>query len=58
MNLAPGHEKTLLKNNLASSSDAVGVPMLPGKVIRFPPMLMRMRLGSLLSGRTLQTSLV
>ena len=31
VNLALGRERTLLKTSLASSSDAVGVPTLPGK---------------------------
>ena len=29
--MAPGHERTLSKTSLASSRDAVGVPMSPGK---------------------------
>ena len=58
VNLAPGRERTLLKTSLASSRDAVGVPTSPGKVMRFLPMVMRIWLGSLFSGQTLQTTLV
>ena len=54
--LTPGREMTLLKTSLASSSVAVGVPTSPGKVMRLPPMVMRVRLGSLFSGQTLQTT--
>ena len=58
VNLALGRESTLLKTSFASSRDAVGVPTFPGKVMRFPPMVMRVRLGSLFSGRTGHTTLV
>ena len=56
--LGAGRERTLFKTSLESSSDAVGVPTSPGNVMRFPSMVMRVRLGSLFSGRTLQTTLV
>ena len=58
VNLAPGRKKMLLKTSLASSSGAVGVPTSPGKVMRLPPMVMRVLLGLLFSGKTLQTTLV
>ena len=58
VNLAPERERTLFKTNLASSSDAVEVPTSPVKVMRLPSMVMRVRLGSLFSWRTLQTTLV
>ena len=58
VNLAPGRESTLLKTSLASSRNAVGVPKSPVKVMRFPPMVMCVRLESLFSGRTLHTTLV
>ena len=48
VNLVSGRERTLLKTSLASSRDAVGVPTSPGKVMRFPPMVMRVRFGLLL----------
>ena len=58
VNLAPGRDRTLLKTSLESSSDAVGVPTSPGKVIQLPLMVMHARLGLLFSGQTLQTTLV
>ena len=58
VDLVPERKRTLLKTSLESSSDAVGVPTSPVKVMRLPPMVMRVRLGSLFSGRTLQTILV
>ena len=58
VDLVPERKRTLLKTSLESSSDAVGVPMFPVKVMQLPTMVMRVRLGSLFSGRTLQTILV
>ena len=56
--LALGLERTLLKTILESSSDAVGLPTSPVKVMRLPPMVMRVWFGSLFFGLTLQTTLV
>ena len=56
--LGAGTREDAMKTSLASSSDAVGVPTLPVKLMRLPLMGMCVRLGSLFSGRTLQTTLV
>ena len=59
-----GHESCiwfqaqLLKRSLAVSSEPVRVPQSPRYAIVLPPMGIRVRLGSSLVGRYLQTTLV
>ena len=51
-------DRELLKTRLTISREYVGVPTSPGKLMRLPPIVMRVRLGYFLSGCTLQTTLV
>ena len=56
-NLAPLRESTLLTSSLMRSRDAVLVLTSPGYVMFWPVMVMRVRLGSDLSGQKVHTTL-
>ena len=55
-NLAPWRDRTLLSKSLTKSREAVLVPTLPGYLMFWPAIVMRVRLGSALSGRKVQTT--
>ena len=51
MNFDPLVEMVLLSRSFTVSMSAVGVTQSPGKLIRLPPTVSRMRYGSDFSGR-------
>ena len=55
-NLPFGWEQTLLSTPFTTLMEPVLVPVSPWYAMVLPPMVMRVRLGSALVGRTLQTT--
>ena len=56
-NLAPLHEKTMFMSSFMRSREMVLVPTSPGYVMFWPAMVIQVRLGEVLSGRNVQTTL-
>ena len=55
-NLAPLRDRKLMINSFTRSREAVLVPTSPGYLMFWPAIVMRVRLGSDLSGRKVQTT--